>query len=147
MACEQGLKNKLGCILFQFPPSIHYSEEKLQQITTGLNPSFNNVIEFRHKSWWIKKVYDELTKSKITFCSVSYPDLPDTIIATTKTVYLRLHGNSKLFYSNYTNEELNQLHQSVLNATKFKEAYIYFNNTASTAGVLNAQQLQKIIHS
>lgn len=147
LACEQGLKDKLGCVLFQFPPSVHYSEEKLQQITAGLNPNFKNVIEFRHQSWWVKKTYDELTKNQLIFCSVSYPNLPDTIIANTETVYLRLHGNSKLFYSNYSNEELNQWYQSALNQTKIKEVYIYFNNTASTAGVLNAQKLKEIINS
>jgi len=145
-ACELGLENKLGCILFQLPPSIVYDEEKLELIINLLNPVFKNVIEFRHKSWWSKKVYDHLTEKGITFCSVSHPTLPDTVIANTSLAYIRLHGTPRMFYSDYSTPQLEQLRQSIFRKKKVKEAFVYFNNTASTAGVLNAQQLQKMIH-
>ena len=139
--CAEGLQNKLGCILFQLPPSIHFSEEKLLQITNSLNPQFKNVIEFRHESWWTQGVYDTLRDKQVIFCSVSHPTLPATIIANMETVYIRLHGNIEMFYSNYSIEQLKDLYDTVAQQKKIKEAYIYFNNTASTAGVLNAQQL------
>ena len=139
--CEQGLHDKLGCLLFQLPPSIRFSEEKLNQIVNYLNPNFKNVIEFRHDSWWIQEVYDELSKKQIIFCSVSHPTLPDTIIANKETVYVRLHGVPQMFYSNYSTEQLQKLHQTIVEQSKIKKAFIYFNNTASTAGILNAQQL------
>ena len=139
--CGEGLQSKLGCVLFQLPPSIHFSEEKLLQITNSLNPRFKNVIEFRHESWWRQNVYDALSQKHIIFCSVSHPTLPATIIANTETIYVRLHGNIKMFYSNYSTEQLNDLYKTVINENKIKEAFIYFNNTASNAGILNAQQL------
>ena len=139
--CQQGMKDKLGCILFQLPPSIHFSEEKLMQIINSLNPDFKNVIEFRHSSWWTQDVYDELSKKHIVFCSVSHPTLPDTIIANMETVYVRLHGVPQMFYSNYSIEQIEKLHQTIIEQSQIKEAFIYFNNTASTAGILNAQQL------
>ncbi len=139
--CEEGMKDKLGCILFQLPPSIHFSEEKLAQITSSLNPHFKNVIEFRHDSWWTSAVYDTLSHKQIVFCSVSHPSLPDTIIANRETVYIRLHGKPQMFYSNYSLEHLRQLHETILQQPKVKQAFIYFNNTASTAGIINAQQL------
>lgn len=139
--CQQGMKDKLGCILFQLPPSIQFSEEKLIQITSSLNPDFKNVIEFRHSSWWTQAVYDELSHKQIIFCSVSHPSLPDTIIANMKTIYARLHGTPQMFYSNYSLEQLHRLHQTILQQSNVKEAYIYFNNTANTAGIINAQQL------
>ena len=145
LACDRGLSNKLGCILFQFPPSVHFSEQKLQQIIVSLNHTFKNVVEFRHESWWCKKVYDELTKNGISFCSVNHPKLPDNIIANTSTAYIRLHGNPQIFYSNYSTAELDQLCQTILKKRKLKEVYVYFNNTASTAGVLNAMQLKQIV--
>ena len=143
--CAEGLQNKLGCILFQLPPSIHFSEEKLLQITNSLNPEFKNVIEFRHESWWRQSVYDTLSDKQIIFCSVSHPTLPATVISNMETVYIRLHGNIKMFYSNYSTKELQDLYDMVVNNKNIKEAFIYFNNTASTAGVLNAQQLMGII--
>ncbi|MES2622533.1 MAG: DUF72 domain-containing protein, partial [Bacteroidota bacterium] len=111
-ACEEGLENKLACTLFQLPPSIIYSEEKLNQILHLLKPAFKNIIEFRHKSWWSKKVYDRLAEQGITFCTVSHPTLPETIIANTSTAYIRLHGTPRMFYSDYSTEQLNQLYQS-----------------------------------
>lgn len=50
--CNVGLKEKLGGLLFQFPPSFHYSEETLELIIKSLHPSFNNIVEFRNSSWW-----------------------------------------------------------------------------------------------
>lgn len=143
-ACAKGLQEKLGCTLFQLPPGIEYSEEKLEQIIAAINPRFKNVIEFRHKSWWKKKVYDELSKAGITFCSVSHPKLPSTLITNTQTAYVRLHGNQQMFYSNYSTDDLKKLKKALNKKRKIKEAFVYFNNTAGTAGILNAQQFQKI---
>ncbi len=64
---SEGLKDKLGCILFQLPPRYNYTEERLQLIISSVNNSFNNIIEFRHESWWNAGVYNELAKNKITF--------------------------------------------------------------------------------
>lgn len=41
----EGLKEKLGCILFQLPPRYNYTNERLQNIISSLDHSFNNVIE------------------------------------------------------------------------------------------------------
>ena len=142
--CKKGLKNKLGCILFQFPPSYQYSNEKLQEIIKQLNPEFNNVIEFRHISWWIPEVWNELSKNNITFCSVSHPNLPDNIIVESPIIYVRLHGKTNMFYSSYSDEELEDLNNSVSNH-KEKNVFIYFNNTAGSGGILNALTMKNII--
>ena len=142
-ACESGLKDKLGCVLFQLPPSYHYTPERLALILTNINPDFDNVIEFRNTSWWTKEVYQAFIQHKLIFCSVNYPKLPTDVIATAKTAYVRLHGNPRLFYSEYSYDELNELmHQ--LAAHKFKQAFVYFNNTASPAGILNALTIKRL---
>lgn len=145
LACEEGLMEKLGCVLFQLPPQIQYSEEKLEQIIGCLKPGFKNIIEFRHKTWWTKKVYDRLAKNKITFCSVSHPSLPATVIANTATVYVRIHGVPKMFYSDYSEADQQKLKAAILKKPKVKEAFVFFNNTAGDAGILNAMQFQKLI--
>ena len=145
LTCEKGLKEKLGCVLFQLPPNIHYSEEKLEKIADSLDPAFNNVIEFRHPSWWNEDVYKYLEERNLIFCSVSHPKLPEDIITTTQTAYIRLHGKPEMFYSDYSHKFLKDLADNVLKNEKTKEAFIYFNNTAGTAGILNALELQKMI--
>lgn len=138
--CKEGLQEKLGPILFQFPPSYTFTAERLQIIVKSVNTSFNNVIEFRHSSWWNQEVWTTLKENNITFCSVSYPGLPEDILTEFPLLYIRLHGNRKLFYSRYSPEELEILQKQTLNKT----GYIYFNNTASEAGILNALELNAI---
>ena len=138
LACREGLKDKLSCVLFQLPPSFAYTPEKLALIINALNCDFKNVIEFRNASWWIPEVFDAFIKNKLIFCSVSYPKLPTTIIATASTGYVRLHGDPKLFYSEYSEAQLSRMCGEIERAKKLKTVFIYFNNTASTAGILNA---------
>lgn len=143
-ACHTGLAEKLGCILFQFPPSFTYTEEKLELIIASINTEFNNVTEFRHLSWWQPEVIAALTKAGITLCTVNYPNLPGAVVATTPVVYVRLHGNPKLFYSEYTAQELEGLYKDIIAQQNVTKAFVYFNNTASTAGILNAQQFKNL---
>jgi uncharacterized protein YecE (DUF72 family) len=143
--CKTGLKDKLACILFQLPPSYQYSAEKLLFIINNLNLDFQNVIEFRHQSWWIPEVWSELAKNNITFCSVSHPQMPETIFTQFPVIYIRFHGRTKMFYSEYSKEELTAVHNVFSNSEKSKTVFIYFNNTAGTAGILNALEMKKII--
>lgn len=141
--CDNGLKEKLGAILFQFPPSYHYSKEKLLFIINQLNPEYENVLEFRHESWWIPEVWNELAKNNISFCSVSHPQLPETIFTNFPVTYIRFHGRNKMFYSNYSTAELMEVY-TIIAENKKKKTFIYFNNTASTAGILNALEMKKL---
>ena len=143
--CREGLKDKLGCILFQLPPSFSYSEERLGLILYSLDPTFKNAVEFRHESWWRPDVYAALSNQKITFCSVNYPGLPTAVIATTPLGYIRMHGNPKLFYSEYSPDELKALYADILSKNNLKEVFIYFNNTASTAAIINAEQFMSLL--
>ena len=138
LACREGLKEKLGCVLFQLPPSFNYTSGRLQLILENLDPEFKNVIEFRNESWWIQEVFDAFSESKLIFCSVNYPKLPTTIVATASTAYVRLHGNPTLFYSEYSSSELDKMAEEIRGHANVADAFVYFNNTASTAGILNA---------
>ena len=46
------LEQRMGCFLFQLPPSFHYSAARLKRIVAQMEPSRRNVVEFRHRSWW-----------------------------------------------------------------------------------------------
>lgn len=142
-ACESGLKDKLACVLFQLPPSYHYNPERLELIIASMNANFSNAIEFRHASWWTDEVFQAFRQHKLIFCSVNYPGLPTDIFATTRTAYVRLHGTPRLFYSEYSDEDLlSMMHQ--LDSLKLKDAFVYFNNTASPGGIVNALAVQRM---
>src|SRR5581483_6032957 len=63
------LGRRMGCFLFQLPPSLRYSRSLLARIVEQLNPKLHNVVEFRHKSWWNDAVYQAFREAGIIFCS------------------------------------------------------------------------------
>lgn len=142
---REGLKDKLGAVLFQLPPQIAYSTEALQNIIHNLDPSFENVIEFRHGSWWRENVMKELANNKISFCGMSYPRLPEDVIINTDIVYYRFHGIPELYHSEYTKKQLDTTAAIIRENKKVKKAYIYFNNTASLAAINNADYMSKVL--
>jgi uncharacterized protein YecE (DUF72 family) len=141
---SDGLQEKLGPVLFQMPPNYQYSEERLQNIYKNLDPTFTNVIEMRHESWWRPDVYQQLAEHQITFCGMSHPTLPADVIQNTDTLYYRLHGNQQLYSSAYSTAELQQLANDV-KATDAKQAFLYFNNDIGASAIFNAKELLEIV--
>ena len=141
---REGLREKLGPILFQCPPSMKYDEELLTRIVKQMSILHHNVIEFRHVSWWRKDVFEALQNANVTFCGVSYPGLISDAIADLPLAYYRFHGVPKLYYSKYDDEFVSQVAKQITNSIT-KEAYVYFNNTASAAALDNAKFLQYLV--
>jgi uncharacterized protein YecE (DUF72 family) len=144
---REGLKEKLGCVLFQLPPNTHYSEERLDKILNSLDNSFLNVLEFRHESWWNEAVYKALAKRNITFCGMSHPTLPKELINNTHMLYYRMHGEGQLYASNYTAEQLKDLVTTIETRELVSEAYIFFNNDIHTYAIYNALDMIKMINA
>ncbi len=145
-ASINGLKEKLGPILFQFPPSFNYSLENLEAVLKNLNPEFKNVVEFRNASWFIDDVKKSLSKSGIIMSGLSHPILKENqaIIKNTQTIYYRFHGIEKLFYSVYAEDALENFYTEAMRANA-EEIFVYFNNTASQAAIENALFLKKLV--
>jgi uncharacterized protein YecE (DUF72 family) len=140
----EGLKTKLGPVLFQLPRQLVYSEELLERIIQSLDLNFTNAVEFRDASWWTNGVERILAKHKIIFCGISHPTLPDELLHHTGDVYYRYHGVPKLYYSEYDPGIMQQM-ASALQSPSVKHAYIYFNNTANGSAIHNARQLLAFI--
>ncbi len=141
--CAEGLRHKLGCILFQLHPQIKYTDEFLSIITNSVNPSFRNVLEFREASWWNETVFKTLESHNIMFCGISYPKLPDALIVNAPEIYYRFHGVPVLYKSSYDEEFLKEKTTQVERAQPNK-AWIYFNNTWGISAIENAESLQKL---
>ena len=142
---KEGLKEKAGAFLFQFPPSFHFSKANLDKIIKSLNPDFPNVVEFRHSSWWNDEAYRELGKNNITFSGMSHPRLPETIIENNSLLYYRMHGVPELYRSLYSTEYLKEFVNKVLTFRKTKKVFVYFNNDIGCHAIKNAQALKEII--
>jgi uncharacterized protein YecE (DUF72 family) len=141
--CKEGLREKLGPLLFQFPPSFLYTPENLQKILNSLDASCSNVVEFRHSSWWNEEVYTQLAKRNIIFCGVSHPSLPREVIINNPDVYYRLHGTPHLFLSEYDEGSLELIANKIFDNNRIKNVYCYFNNTMTISAIKNAAWLQQ----
>jgi uncharacterized protein YecE (DUF72 family) len=141
-----GLKEKLGCVLFQLPPNLHLNEEKLELIIKNLNPDFKNVIEFRHVGWWNDTVSQKLSRHNIIFCGINHPTLPNDVMQNTETLYYRFHGAPELYKSEYSEDTIKKFAEQILKSESVKEVYVYFNNTANLAAIKNAKQLIEIVN-
>lgn len=142
---RDGLQKKLGCVLFQLPPRFDYSDERLRNIIDSPGPSFDNVLEFRHNSWWNQEVYNELSKKKISFCGMSHPDLPDEIVQNTSVLYYRMHGVPELYKSPYKVFTLKNFIKKVEDSSQTKKAFIYFNNDIDGSAIKNAKEMNEIV--
>ena len=100
------LGDRIGCFLFQLPPSYRYTKTRLNDIVSQLDPARRNVVEFRHASWWNEEVYSAFRKAGIIFCSCSGPRLPDELVRTADEVYIRLHGPKRWYRHDYSKDEL-----------------------------------------
>lgn len=140
------LEHKLGCVLWQLPPSLHRDDERLINFCKILNRHHENVIEFRHKSWFCDEVYDILRTHNVVFCSLSSPVFPEELITTTQTAYIRFHGKGKKWYDySYSKTELNEWKERIL-ACDAEKMYIYFNNDIGAEAPKNARQLAQLLN-
>jgi uncharacterized protein YecE (DUF72 family) len=140
-AVKEGLQHKCGCCLFQLPPNYLYSEEKLNKIINALHTDVQNVVEFRHESWWREDVFKKLGDQNISFCGMSHPTLPKDIIRNTKFLYYRFHGEDSLYASAYSSAQLKTFARELKGDEDIEEAFVYFNNDINTYAVLNAEEL------
>jgi uncharacterized protein YecE (DUF72 family) len=140
----QTLGDKMGCFLFQFPPSHHYSLARLNAIVAQLDPAHRNAVEFRHRSWWRDSVYRKLSQHGITFCAVSAPRLPDIIPPDQRRLYVRLSGVRRWYQHDYSTAELNSWAERI-RSSGAEEAWIYFNNDRQGFAIKNALTLRRLL--
>lgn len=133
--------SKKGCLLIQFPPGLradyfHKFEELLCRIRErDESNAWNIAVEFRHTSWFIAEVYEEL---KYYNASMVIQDIPATAtpagIRTSDIVYYRFHGPEGRYRGSYSDHYLDAIAKQVSKMKENrKEIYIYFNNTMGDA--------------
>lgn len=140
------LQEKIGVILFQLPPSFKKDLSLLKDFLTMLNPKWKYTFEFRHKSWFTDETYSILKEKNIALCISDTPRYPYEEVITANYTYIRLHGHTVLYASDYSNEALGEYAEKI---RKWNEkgitAYVYFDNDYYGYAVKNALYLKKIL--
>jgi len=138
------LGERMGCFLFQLPPSYRFTEVRLSEILCQLDPVRRNVVEFRHASWWNETVYSAFREAGAIFCSCSGPRLPNALVRTTDEIYLRLHGPERWYRHNYSKGEL-EVWADKIRVSGAKRAWIYFNNDYEGFAPKNAFAMRRLL--
>jgi uncharacterized protein YecE (DUF72 family) len=135
---------RMGCFLFQLPPSYRFTEARLSAILGQLDPARRNVVEFRHASWWNETVYAAFRETGTIFCSCSGPRLPDVLVRTADDVYLRLHGPERWYRHDYSESELTEWADKIRDSGATK-AWVYFNNDYEGFAPKNALAMRRLL--
>jgi len=139
------LDDKIDFYLFQLPPSLEPSEKYVQRIEKFVSKcelGERFALEWRNMNWFSDKWVRWAENLGITLVSIDSPDFPREIYAINNIVYLRLHGRTAWYSHYYTDEELEEIAQKIVEK-KPEKAYIYLNNNH---GMLpNAQTILKIL--
>ena len=129
---------RMGCFLFQLPPSFRYTPARLKGILGQLDPARRNVVEFRHRSWWDERVFAAFRAAGAIFCSCSGPRLPDELVRTADDVYVRFHGTTRWYRHDYSAAEL-AVWADRVRASGARRVWAYFNNDRDGHAVRNAR--------
>lgn len=135
---------RMGCFLFQLPPSFHYTPARLARILSQLDPARRNVVEFRHRSWWTQDVYAAFRAAGAVFCSCSGPRLPDTLVRTADDLYVRFHGVKQWYRHGYSKAELADW-AGRIRASGARRVWAYFNNDRDGYAIKNARALLRLL--
>lgn len=135
---------RMGCFLFQLPPSFRYTPTRLKAILGQLDPARRNVVEFRHRSWWDERVYAAFREAGAIFCSCSGPRLPDELVRTADDVYVRFHGTKQWYRHDYSKEEL-ETWAARIRDSGAKRVWAYFNNDRDGHAIANARTLSRLL--
>jgi uncharacterized protein YecE (DUF72 family) len=138
------LKEKLGPVLFQLPPSLHYDESLLDEFCSFLPDKQRCTIEARHESWTSKESISIMKEHGIAWCiSDSAGRYPYLEAVTSDFVYIRLHGSADLYASKYSDQELKKWAAKIL--AFGVDTYAYFDNDYNAYAPQNALKLKELL--
>ncbi|MDB5285894.1 MAG: hypothetical protein JWR05_843 [Mucilaginibacter sp.] len=141
MQVIDGIGNKKGCLLIQFPPSVMVASfNQLEKLLTSIQNAdtmqqWNVAAEFRNPSWYLEDVYAMLDTYNAGMVIQDMPaSLTPMIDFSTPFVYLRFHGPNGGYKGTYTDDFLYEYAQYINDWQQDgKTVYIYFNNTMGEA--------------
>ena len=145
-AAEAGaLGSKLGCVLVQLPPKLDFAPELANDFFARLQDTFGCMIalEARHPGWFGEAATQLMARRGITRVIADPPKGQDgPHVPTTATIYARLHGAPRIYYSSYSEGYLAQLARDMqVHARAGRSVWTIFDNTASGAALPNALAL------
>jgi len=145
MTSAAGLGEKLGPVLYQFPPGWEMDLGRLECFLAMLPRTKRHVFEFRNPSWHNEKLFSLLRKYGAAYCVMSSPGLPFHLVRTADFAYVRMHDGGAGRGGNYSQEHLEWWAEQCRELLREGDVYVYFNNDAYGNAVRNARTLKELL--
>jgi len=136
----------LGPILYQLPPSLHRDLPRLDAFLSRLPGDVEQVVEFRHKSWYDEEVLGVLDRHGVGFVTHDLKGLASPRWASGRTAYVRFHGTAGKYHGRYSDDALVGWTDWLLEQTLAgRSAWAYFNNDIHGHAIEDAQTLKSMV--
>ena len=137
------LRDRLGPVLFQLPPTMKADPDRLGEVLTVLPAGMRAAFEFRHPSWNTPAVLDLLDGAGAALVLADRPGARIDPAVTGGWSYVRMH-QGRPDDPAYTREKLRRwaVRLAVLPA---RDTFVYFNNDTGGAAVRDARTLTEVL--
>lgn len=144
------LGRKLGAILVQLPPRLACDPNRAGEFFARLRRLYRGpvVCEPRHPSWFEEQAEELFRRFRIARVAAD-PASPVAAAVPggwTRTIYFRLHGSPRVYYSSYPESKLRDLARRLKELPLGRDVWCIFNNTAAGAATRNALRLMELLH-
>ncbi|MEO3790232.1 DUF72 domain-containing protein [Nonomuraea sp. B10E15] len=142
MGAASELKDKLGPVLLQLPPTLQVDPGRLDRCLACFPAHVRVAVEPRHDSWWTGEVRDILSARGAALCWADRRGRPQSPFwRTAGWGYVRLHQGRA--GTSYGDAALGTWAGRVREAG-WQDAYVYFNNDPGGAAVRDARRFTRL---
>ncbi|MEU4807498.1 DUF72 domain-containing protein [Actinosynnema sp. NPDC023587] len=141
------LRDKLGPVLWQLPPTLPYQRDRLTSFLDHLpGPPVRHALEIRHPTFLVPEVTELLTRHGVALVAAeSAGRFPEPQEPTADFAYVRLHGDRELYVSEYTDGALRRWADRIRTWSADRDVFVYFDNTMHGAAPHDARALAEIL--
>jgi len=134
---------KLGPVLWQLPANFRRDDERLAGALAKL-PVGRHCFEFRHESWFVPEVYEQLRAHGVALAIGDHPRRPfQAYELTADWTYIRFHSGSRGRRGNYSQSELEEWARRIETWRREVDVFAYFNNDWEGFAIKNGLWLKE----
>ncbi len=130
------LEKKLGCVLFQLPPTLKKDAALLEAFLADVPDGMRAVFEFRDAAWFSDDVFELLKRKNLALCIADSEKLATPDVATADYGYLRLRRED------YQDADIARWADAIkARSGVWSDAFVYFKHEESGIGPKFAKQM------
>jgi len=146
MSAARHLGDRLGPMLYQLPPSMKISLERLETFLKILPQDVTSVFEFRDRSWYTEEVLAVLDRHGAGFVAHDMKGRASPRWASGRAAYVRLHGAAGKYWGRYSDEALLEWTDWALDqARQGRSVWCYFNNDIHGHAIHDARTMKSMV--